>query len=109
MAIYIEIYLEFTDDRNELVFQCLLNYNDLLLCRVIKYMYVLVISILEDSTVALLDHNVKLADDVIQRDDDAIVSIFFLSASSKSQLSYRTRLDDRNSESTRIFGVQAYY
>ena len=41
------------ESRNELVFQCLLNYNDLPLSRVIKNMYGLVLSMLEDSMTAL--------------------------------------------------------
>ncbi len=64
--------------RNELVFQCLLNYNDLPLTRVIKNMYGLVLSMLEDSITALRDHNVEIAEDVIQRDDD--VDRFYLLA-----------------------------
>ncbi len=66
------------ESRNELVFQCLLNYNDLPLGRVIKNMYGLVLSMLEDSMTALRDHNVEIADDVIQRDDD--VDRFYLLA-----------------------------
>ena len=66
------------ESRNELVFQCLLNYNDLPLSRVIKNMYGLVFSMLEDSVNALRDHNVELAEDVIQRDDD--VDRFYLLA-----------------------------
>ncbi|AKB22824.1 hypothetical protein MSWH1_2553 [Methanosarcina sp. WH1] len=64
------------ESRNELVFQCLLNYNDLPLGRVIKNMYGLVLSMLEDSMTALRDHNVEIAEDVIQRDDD--VDRFYL-------------------------------
>ena len=66
------------ESRNELVFQCLLNYNDLPLSRVIKNMYGLVISMLEDSMTALQDHNLEIAEDVIQRDDD--VDRFYLLA-----------------------------
>lgn len=66
------------ESRNELVFQCLLNYNDLPLNRVIKNMYGLVLSMLEDSMTALRDHNVEIAEDVIQRDDD--VDRFYLLA-----------------------------
>lgn len=66
------------ESRNELVFQCLLNYNDLPLGRVIKNMYGLVLSMLEDSMTALRDHNMEIADDVIQRDDD--VDRFYLLA-----------------------------
>jgi phosphate uptake regulator len=66
------------ESRNELVFQCLLNYNDLPLNRVIKNMYGLVLSMLEDSMAALRDHNVEIAEDVIQRDDD--VDRFYLLA-----------------------------
>jgi len=66
------------ESRNELVFQCLLNYNDLPLGRVIKNMYGLVLSMLKDSMTALKDHNVELAEDVIQRDDD--VDRFYLLA-----------------------------
>lgn len=66
------------ESRNELVFQCLLNYNDLPLTRVIKNMYGLVLSMLEDSMTALKDHNVEIAEDVIQRDDD--VDRFYLLA-----------------------------
>ena len=66
------------ESRNELVFQCLLNYNDLPLTRVIKNMYGLVLSMLEDSMTALRDHNVEIAEDVIQRDDD--VDRFYLLA-----------------------------
>ncbi|HET8685364.1 MAG TPA: phosphate uptake regulator PhoU, partial [Methanosarcina sp.] len=66
------------ESRNELVFQCLLNYNDLPLTRVIKNMYGLVLSMLEDSVTALRDHNVEIAEDVIQRDDD--VDRFYLLA-----------------------------
>jgi phosphate uptake regulator len=64
------------ESRNELVYQCLLNYNDLPLGRVIKNMYGLVLSMLEDSTTALRDNNVEIAEDVIQRDDD--VDRFYL-------------------------------
>ena len=64
------------ESRNELVFQCLLNYNDLPLCRVIKNMYGLVLSMLEDSMTALRDRIEELAEDVIQRDDD--VDRFYL-------------------------------
>lgn len=64
------------ESRNELVFQCLLNYNDLPLNRVIKNMYGLVLSMLEDSMTALRDHNVEIAEDVVQRDDD--VDRFYL-------------------------------
>ncbi|AKB26061.1 hypothetical protein MSMTP_2592 [Methanosarcina sp. MTP4] len=64
------------ESRNELVFQCLLNYHDLPLRRVIKNMYGLVLSMLEDSMTALKDHNVEIAEDVIQRDDD--VDRFYL-------------------------------
>jgi phosphate uptake regulator len=63
---------------NELVFQCLLNYNDLPLTRVINNMYRLVLSMLEDSMAALRDHNLEIAEDVIQRDDD--VDRFYLLA-----------------------------
>ena len=66
------------ESRNELVFLCLLNYNDLPLGRVIKNMYGLVLSMLEDSMTALRDHNVEIAEDVIQRDDD--VDRFYLLA-----------------------------
>jgi phosphate uptake regulator len=66
------------ESRNELVFQCLLNYNDLPLGRVIKNMYGLVLSMLEDSMTALRDHNVEIAEDIIQRDDD--VDRFYLLA-----------------------------
>ena len=66
------------ESRNELVFQCLLSYNDLPLSRVIKNMYGLVISMLEDSMTALQDHNLEIAEDVIQRDDD--VDRFYLLA-----------------------------
>jgi len=66
------------ESRNELVFQCLLNYNDLPLGRVIKNMYGLVLSMLEDSMTALKNHNVEIAEDVIQRDDD--VDRFYLLA-----------------------------
>jgi len=66
------------ESRNELVFQCLLNYNDLPLGRVIKNMYGLVLSMLEDSMTALRDRNVEIAEDVIQRDDD--VDRFYLLA-----------------------------
>lgn len=64
------------ESRNELVFQCLLNYNDLPLGRVIKNMYGLVVSMLEDSMTGLRNHNVEIAEDVIQRDDD--VDRFYL-------------------------------
>jgi len=64
------------ESRNELVFQCLLNYNDLPLCRVIKNMYGLVLSMLEDSMTALRDHIEEIAEDVIQRDED--VDRFYL-------------------------------
>ena len=66
------------ESRNELVFQCLLNYNDLPLTRVIRNMYGLVLSMLEDSMTALRDHNVEIAEDVVQRDDD--VDRFYLLA-----------------------------
>jgi phosphate uptake regulator len=66
------------ESRNELVFQCLLNYNDLPLDRVIKNTYGLVLSMLEDSMTALKDHNLEIAEDVIQRDDD--VDRFYLLA-----------------------------
>jgi phosphate uptake regulator len=64
------------ESRNELVFQCLLNYNDLPLGRVIKNMYGLVLSMIADSMTALKDHNMEIAEDVIQRDDD--VDRFYL-------------------------------
>ncbi len=66
------------ESRNELVFQCLLNYNELPLSRVIKNMSGLVISMLEDSMTALQGHNLEIAEDVIQRDDD--VDRFYLLA-----------------------------
>lgn len=66
------------ESRNELVFQCLLNYNDLPLSRVIRNMYGLVLSMLEDSMVALRDHNTEIAEDIIQRDDD-VDRFYFLS------------------------------
>jgi phosphate uptake regulator len=66
------------ESRNELVFQCLLNYNDLPLSRVIKNMYGLVLSMLDDSITALRDHNVEIAEDIIQRDDD-VDRFYFLS------------------------------
>jgi len=66
------------ESRNDLVFQCLLNYNDLPLCRVIKNMYGLVLSMLEDSMTALRDRIEELAEDVIQRDDD-VDRFYFLS------------------------------
>ena len=66
------------ESRTELVFQCLLNYNDLPLSRVIKNMYGLVLSMLEDSMTALQEHNVEIAEDVIQRDDD-VDRFYFLS------------------------------
>jgi phosphate uptake regulator len=66
------------ESRYELLFQCLLNYNDLPLNRVIKNMYGLVLSMLEDSMTALRDHNVEIAEDIIQRDDD--VDRFYLLA-----------------------------
>lgn len=66
------------ESRNELVFQCLLNYDDLPLDRVIKNTYGLVLSMLEDSMTALKDHNLEIAEDVIQRDDD--VDRFYLLA-----------------------------
>jgi phosphate uptake regulator len=66
------------ESRNELVFQCLLNYNDLPLSRVIKNMYGLVLSMLEDSIAALRDHNMEIAEDIIQRDDD-VDRFYFLS------------------------------
>jgi len=66
------------ESRTELVFQCLLNYSDLFLRRVIKNMYGLVRSMLEDSMKALRDYNVGIAEDVIQRDDD-VDRFYFLS------------------------------
>ncbi|AAM30271.1 phosphate signaling complex PhoU family protein [Methanosarcina mazei] len=66
------------ESSNEMVFLCLLNYNDLPLGRVIKNMYGLVISMLVDSMAALRDHNVEIAKDVIQRDDG--VDRFYLLA-----------------------------
>jgi phosphate uptake regulator len=66
------------ESRSELVYQCLLNYNDLPLGRVIKNMYGLVLSMLDDSMAALKDHNPEIADDVIQRDDD-VDRFYFLS------------------------------
>jgi phosphate uptake regulator len=66
------------ESRNELVYQCLLNYNDLSLGKVIKNMYGLVLSMLEDSMTALRDNNLELAEDVIQRDDD-VDRFYFLS------------------------------
>lgn len=66
------------DSSNELVFQCLLNYKDLPLSQVIKNMYGLVLSMLEDSMKALQDHNTEIAEDVIQRDDD-VDRFYFLS------------------------------
>lgn len=66
------------ESRNELVFQCLLNYTDLPLNRVIKNMYGLVHSMLLDSMTALRNRNKEIAEDVIQRDDD--VDRFYLLA-----------------------------
>jgi phosphate uptake regulator len=73
------IGLELTEEsRTELVFQCLLNYKDLSLSRVIKNMYGLVLTMLEDSMKALRDYNAEIAEDVIQRDDD-VDRFYFLS------------------------------
>ncbi|HIH95641.1 TPA: phosphate uptake regulator PhoU [Methanosarcina acetivorans] len=66
------------ESRNELVFLCLLNYTDLPLGRVIKNMYGLVLSMLLDSMTSLRNHNMEIAEDVIQRDDD--VDRFYLLA-----------------------------
>lgn len=66
------------ESRNELVFLCLLNYTDLPFDRVIKNMYGLVLSMLLDSMTALRNHNMEIAEDVIQRDDD--VDRFYLLA-----------------------------
>ncbi|HIH93180.1 TPA: phosphate uptake regulator PhoU [Methanosarcina acetivorans] len=66
------------ESRNELVFLCLLNYTDLPLAKVIKNMYGLALSMLLDSMTALRNHNMEIAEDVIQRDDD--VDRFYLLA-----------------------------
>jgi phosphate uptake regulator len=98
------------ESRNELVFQCLLNYNDLPLGRVIKNMYGLVLSMLEDSMTALRDHNVELAEDIIQRDDD--VDRFYLLAVRQLKASIEDielAEKNRSSESARMPGVQASY
>ena len=66
------------ESRTELIFQCLLDYKDLFLSQVIKNMYGLVHSMLEDSMKAFRDCNVEIAEDVIQRDDD-VDRFYFLS------------------------------
>lgn len=53
------------ESRSELAYQCLLNHNDLPRGAVIKNMYGLVLSMLEDSMAALRDHNLEIAEDVI--------------------------------------------
>lgn len=63
------------ESRSELIYQCLLNYNDLPLGTVIKNMYDLVLSMLEDSMAALRDHNLEIAEDVTREMTMLTVSI----------------------------------
>jgi phosphate uptake regulator len=64
------------ESRNELVLQSLLNYRDLSLDKAMQSMYRLVSSMLDDVMRALRDHDLELAKDVIQRDDE--VDRFYL-------------------------------
>jgi len=64
------------ESRNELILQSLLNYRDLSLDKAIQSMFRLVASMLEDVMRALRDHDLELAKDVIQRDNE--VDRFYL-------------------------------
>ena len=64
------------ESRNELVLQSLLNYRDLSLDKAMQSMSRLVASMLEDVMRALRDHDLELAKDVIQRDNE--VDRFYL-------------------------------
>ena len=64
------------ESRNELILQSLLNYRDLSLDKAMQSMSRLVSSMLEDVMRALRDHDLELAKDVIQRDNE--VDRFYL-------------------------------
>ncbi len=64
------------ESRNELILQSLLNYRDLSLDKAMQSMSRLVASMLEDVMRALHDHDLELANDVIQRDNE--VDRFYL-------------------------------
>ena len=64
------------ESRNELILQSLLNYRDLSLDKAMQSMSRLVASMLEDVMRALRDHDLELANDVIQRDNE--VDRFYL-------------------------------
>ncbi|MGP8319334.1 MAG: PhoU domain-containing protein [Methanosarcinaceae archaeon] len=64
------------ESRNELVLQSLLNYRDLSLHKAMQSMSGLVSSMLEDVMRTLHDHDIELAQDVIQRDNE--VDRFYL-------------------------------
>jgi len=64
------------ESRTELVLQSLLNYQDISLEKSIHSMYRIISSMLEDVLRAIEDHDLELARDVIQRDDD--VDRFYL-------------------------------
>lgn len=64
------------ESRNELILQSLLNYRDLSLDKAMQSMSRLVASMLEDVMRALRDHDLELAKDVIQRDNE--VDRFYL-------------------------------
>ncbi len=64
------------ESRNELVLQSLLNYRDLSLEKAMQSMYRLVSSMLEDVMRTLRDHDLELATDIIQRDNE--VDRFYL-------------------------------
>ncbi len=64
------------ESRNELVLQSLLNYRDLSLDKAMQSMSGLVSSMLEDVMRTLRDHDLELARDVIQRDNE--VDRFYL-------------------------------
>jgi len=64
------------ESRNELILQSLLNYRDLSLDNAMQSMFRLVFSMLEDVMCTLSEHNLELARDVIQRDNE--VDRFYL-------------------------------
>ncbi len=64
------------ESRNKLVLQSLLNYKDISLEKSINTMFRIISSMHEDVLIALMDNDMELAYDVIQRDDD--VDRFYL-------------------------------
>lgn len=81
------------ESRYDLVLQCLLNYNDMPLSKVIKNMYGIVLSMLEDSMIALRDHNLEIAEDIVQRDDD-VDRFYFLSVRQLNEASEDIELSE---------------